>query len=396
VSTFKFIHCADLHLGSRSYGIAGRDPELGKKLRESVFESFSRIIDRAVITNTDFMVISGDIFDETTETPATRLRFAKELEKVKIPVYICLGNHDHVMSWTESIPYPENVHVFGSEPESIILQTAGGPVEIVGKSFPERHSSENPTIGIAGRQGMFSIAVLHCSLDKVAPDTEYGPCSLSDMVNKGIDYWALGHIHKRTEVSADPYVIYPGNIQGRSRKEIGEKGAYMVTVTDDRVTEAKFFATQEIVWKEVSCDITGKDINSMIGDVVSKAGTRSMVSLTFTGKGVLDAPLRSDTGDIMGQIEKMSGCKITDVTLNTYPPMDREKMSAGSDMSANVIRSSDRILGMGREEIIDTICKTKQSESIRYMLEWLTDDELRGLVRDAEVLIIDRLAGAVR
>jgi len=396
VSTFKFIHCADLHLGSRSYGIAGRDPELGKKLRESVFESFSRIIDRAVITNTDFMVISGDIFDETTETPATRLRFAKELEKVKIPVYICLGNHDHVMSWTESIPYPENVHVFGSEPESIILQTAGGPVEIVGKSFPERHSSENPTIGIVGRQGMFSIAVLHCSLDKVAPDTEYGPCSLSDMVNKGIEYWALGHIHKRTEVSADPYVIYPGNIQGRSRKEIGEKGAYMVTVTDDRVTEAKFFATQEIVWKEVSCDITGKDINSMIGDVVSKAGTRSMVSLTFTGKGVLDAPLRSDTGDIMGQIEKMSGCKITDVTLNTYPPMDREKMSAGSDMSANVIRSSDRILGMGREEIIDTICKTKQSESIRYMLEWLTDDELRGLVRDAEVLIIDRLAGAVR
>ena len=396
MSTFKFIHCADLHLGSRSYGIAGRDPELGKKLRESVFESFSRIIDRAVITNTDFMVISGDIFDETTETPATRLRFAKELEKVKIPVYICLGNHDHVMSWTESIPYPENVHVFGSEPESIILQTAGGPVEIVGKSFPERHSSENPTIGIAGRQGMFSIAVLHCSLDKVAPDTEYGPCSLSDMVNKGIDYWALGHIHKRTEVSADPYVIYPGNIQGRSRKEIGEKGAYMVTVTDDRVTEAKFFATQEIVWKEVSCDITGKDINSMIRDVVSKAGTRSMVSLTFTGKGVLDAPLRSDTGDIMGQIEKMSGCKITDVTLNTYPPMDREKMSAGSDMSANVIRSSDRILGMGREEIIDTICKTKQSESIRYMLEWLTDDELRGLVRDAEVLIIDRLAGAVR
>lgn len=396
MSTFKFIHCADLHLGSRSYGIAGRDPELGKKLRESVFESFSRIIDRAVITNSDFMVISGDIFDETTETPATRLRFAKELEKVKIPVYICLGNHDHVMSWTESIPYPENVHVFGSEPESIILQTAGGPVEIVGKSFPERHSSENPTIGIAGRQGMFSIAVLHCSLDKVAPDTEYGPCSLSDMVNKGIDYWALGHIHKRTEVSADPYVIYPGNIQGRSRKEIGEKGAYMVTVTDDRVTEAKFFATQEIVWKEVSCDITGKDINSMIGDVVSKAGTRSMISLTFTGKGVLDAPLRSDTGDIMGQIEKMSGCKITDVTLNTYPPMDREKMSAGSDMSANVIRSSDRILGMGREEIIDTICKTKQSESIRYMLEWLTDDELRGLVRDAEVLIIDRLAGAVR
>lgn len=396
MSTFKFIHCADLHLGSRSYGIAGRDPELGKKLRESVFESFSRIIDRAVITNTDFMVISGDIFDETTETPATRLRFAKELEKVKIPVYICLGNHDYVMSWTESIPYPENVHVFGSEPESIILQTAGGPVEIVGKSFPERHSSENPTIGIAGRQGMFSIAVLHCSLDKVAPDTEYGPCSLSDMVNKGIDYWALGHIHKRTEVSADPYVIYPGNIQGRSRKKIREKGAYMVTVTDDRVTEAKFFATQEIVWKEVSCDITGKDINSMIGDVVSKAGTRSMVSLTFTGKGVLDAPLRSDTGDIMGQIEKMSGCKITDVTLNTYPPMDREKMSAGSDMSANVIRSSDRILGMGREEIIDTICKTKQSESIRYMLEWLTDDELRGLVRDAEVLIIDRLAGAVR
>ncbi len=43
------------------------------------------------------------------------------------------------------------------------------------------------------------------------------------LAKKGFDYWALGHIHKRQLLAESPSIYYPGNIQGRNRKESGEK-----------------------------------------------------------------------------------------------------------------------------------------------------------------------------
>lgn len=396
MAIFKFIHCSDLHLGSRAYGILSRDPELGKRMTEATFKSFSRIMDRAIKDNVDFMVISGDIFDETTETPATRYRFSTELSRTDIPIFICLGNHDYMMSWTDSIPYPKNVHVFNKEPESVMLSLSNGAVEIIGKSFPSAHSSLNPIQDLRGKDGIFSVALVHCSVDMVAMDDEYGPCRLSDMLNRSVEYWALGHIHKRCELSREPYVVYSGNIQGRSRRETGPKGAYMVSVINDQVQGLEFFPTQEVLWEDVCCDISDKTMSSLIEDIISSVKRGSIVNLTISGRGPLDNILRLDTHAVIQQIEQASGCYFADVRINTYPSIDRNELSKGNDISSKIIQSSDSISLLGREEIIDTICSTKQSASIRYMLEWLDDDELKALVHDSEVLLIDKLTGVSR
>ena len=70
---FTFIHCADLHLGSRFKGITDDDPELGRRMRSSPMESFSRIIDIAMERDVDFMVVSGDLYDEANTLPSIRL-----------------------------------------------------------------------------------------------------------------------------------------------------------------------------------------------------------------------------------------------------------------------------------------------------------------------------------
>jgi DNA repair protein SbcD/Mre11 len=396
VVTFKFIHCSDLHLGSRAYGILSRDPELGKRMTEATFNSFSRIMDRAIRDKVDFMVISGDIFDETTETPATRYRFSMELSRTDIPIFICLGNHDYVMSWTDSIPYPRNVRVFDKEPESIVLNLSNGPVEIIGRSFPSAHSSLNPIKDIKGKDGIFSVALVHCSVDVVTMDDEYGPCRLSDMLNRSVEYWALGHIHKRSELNREPYVVYPGNIQGRSRREIGPKGAYMVSVVNDQVQGLEFFPTQEVLWEDVDCDISDKTMDSMMKDIVSSVKKGSIVNLMISGRGPLDNVLRLDTNAVMKQIEQASGCYVADIRINTYPSIDRDELSMGNDIRSKIVKSSDRISLLNRDEIIDMICSTKQSASIRYMLEWLDDDELKALVHDSETLLIDKLTGVSR
>lgn len=390
VAVFKFVHCADLHLGSRFEGISATDPGRGKRMTESVFRSFERIADLAK-NSADMLIISGDIFDERFETPAVRLRFAEALKKAEVPCFICLGNHDHVMSWTESIPYPDNVHVFGKDPESITVDIGGAKAEVTGRSFPDVHSKENPTRGISGKEGVFSIAVIHGNADG-GSDSDYAPFKLQDTLNKSIDYWALGHIHIRSVLSENPYVVYPGNIQGRNMKETGEKGAYLVTVTDGRVSDMKFVPTQEILWSEESFDITGRNLPQILEEVKSKLKKDTVVRITFTGFGTADAPLRKDREAFAAQIERAAGCTVHEIILKTRPAADRNAES--KNFTAMIVKASDGMAALDREQLIDKICTPKTAAGIRHMVERMSDEELLTLISDAENMLINRLSEA--
>jgi DNA repair exonuclease len=394
-ANLKFIHCADLHLGSRFSGISAKDLELGKRLTESVFESFKRIVDTAISENVDLLVISGDVFDEENETPSTRYRFAKELGRLKVPCMISLGNHDHKRSWEESIPFPENVYVFPSEPTRKVLEINGEKIEIVGRSFPSRHTSENLAASLKGSVDLFTVAVVHCSLDSVS-DENYAPCKLSDLLGKNVDYWALGHIHKRSEVYSNPHIIYPGNIQGRNPKESGEKGTYLVTVSNNSVSKLRFIPAQDILWQDLVVNIVGKDLFTVVDEIKNKAKKGSILLLSMIGKGEIDAVLRLDPDGFSDRVSSATGCMVSSLDLRTLPPMDLDTLAEGNDLAANIIRTADRISMMERTELLDTICRTKASAEIRYVFESMSDEALRTLVRDAEMLILEKLSEGSR
>lgn len=394
MADFRFIHCADLHLGGRGRGIRRGGDGINKRMSEAAMESFARIVDRAVAEDADLMVIAGDVFDGTNETPATRHAFAEQLGRFDAPVFVCTGNHDRRTAWSDTIPYPGNVHVFGRDPQSLVVGLRGGSVEVIGRSFPDDGGSFDPLEGIRGREGMFSIAVLHCTVDAAGADPDYGPCRLADMRNRGVDYWAIGHIHKRTVVSEDPYVVYPGSIQGRNRKETGPKGAYLVSVTGDRVTGLEFFPTQSILWEDVVCDIAGLDMEGLIAALERLIGRGTMVNLTLTGAGPLDAPLRLGGDGFIHTVERRTGAVVADLSLRTHPLRDREAAAGGRDLRAHLIVASDRTASSDRQALIDTICSTRQSAEIRHVFEALDDDRLRELVRDAEAYVIDKLTEA--
>lgn len=80
------------------------------------------------------------------------------------------------------------------------------------------------------------------------------------MLEKGYDYWALGHIHERQILNEDPYIVYPGNPQGRSIKEDGSKGFYLVE-TNNKETEINFLPSDVIEWDKVIID--GRSLVSM-------------------------------------------------------------------------------------------------------------------------------------
>jgi DNA repair exonuclease SbcCD nuclease subunit len=70
-------------------------------------------------------------------------------------------------------------------------------------------------------------------------------------------YWALGHVHNRQVLCADPYIVYPGNIQGRHGKEQGEKSCELVTVADAGTISISPISTSVVPWIESFIDASG-------------------------------------------------------------------------------------------------------------------------------------------
>ncbi|MCL6593782.1 MAG: DNA repair exonuclease, partial [Alicyclobacillus sp.] len=86
----------------------------------------------------------------------------------------------------------------------------------------------------------------------------YAPCRLQDLVSKGYDYWALGHIHQRQVVHERPWVVYSGNLQGRHVRETGDKGCYLVTV-EGRDVRLEYRSLDVLRWSVLEVNLTGAD-----------------------------------------------------------------------------------------------------------------------------------------
>ncbi|MEE3401106.1 MAG: DNA repair exonuclease, partial [Methanomethylophilus sp.] len=198
---FTFVHCADLHLGSRFDALTSASPELGGRLYEAVFSSFRRIVDLAA-GRADFMVIAGDVYDDVCETLRTRLFFASEMERLGKPCFVVRGNHDFASTWDSSIAYPPNVHVLGPNGSRFRMSIRGHDVEVVGASYSEQHEPRNLAAAVRGTPGMFTVGIIHCSVGGFAEDYSYAPCLATDLAGRNVDYGALGHIHKRQVVRA--------------------------------------------------------------------------------------------------------------------------------------------------------------------------------------------------
>ncbi|EAC4355941.1 exonuclease SbcCD subunit D [Listeria monocytogenes] len=251
----QFLHMADLHLDSPFIGLSTLPQPLFSAIQESTFQSLERITTVAIKEAVDFVLIAGDIYDSEDQSVRAQARFAKEmkrLEAANIPVFMIHGNHDFLEKHKEKLALPSNVHVFSEQVEVMSHKTATGvSVNIYGFSYNERHirSSRVGEYKIQG-DADFHIALLHGSEVSSSEEHDvYAPFRVQEISKKGFDYWALGHIHKRQLLAESPSIYYPGNIQGRNRKESGEKGASIVTLSEASTT-IDFIGTSPIIWEE--------------------------------------------------------------------------------------------------------------------------------------------------
>lgn len=314
--SFRFLHAADLHLGSPLRGLEARHPELAALFSRASRRAFEQMIDLAIAERVAFVVIAGDVYDQDwTDYAAGQLflRGVARLTREGIRTVVIRGNHDAEHVITRSLALPEGLSWLGSErPESVEFPEFG--VAIHGMSFKTRAVTENMVpIYPSAAPGRFNIGLLHTSLDGRPDHSGYAPATLADLAGRGYDYWALGHVHAREIISRlDPTVVYAGNIQGRHVRETGEKSVSLVTVADGRVTSIEEKPVDAARWALVEVDLTGVERADEVGPVVrraledaaSAAGSRPLaIRLVLKGETDLHPYLAVDRARLIADTE---------------------------------------------------------------------------------------------
>src|SRR5699024_9762937 len=165
-----------------------------------------------------------------------------QLQSHDIQVYLSYGNHDFIHKNNHQVTFPSNVFSFPSENVQSFFYEKNGErlAEIHGFSYESRAVTESKIneYPVRNQAAPFHIGMMHGAVYGDTAHHAYAPFSLEELSQKAYDYWALGHIHQQAVLNDSPPIIYPGNIQGRHRKEAGEKGCYLIemSVFDTTIT----------------------------------------------------------------------------------------------------------------------------------------------------------------
>lgn len=311
----KVIHCADVHFDSAMSGI--KENAKANIRRNEIKETFSKIVKMA--ENADVLLISGDLFDGKNVSKNTLLYLKDEFSKISdTKVFICAGNHDFM---TETSPYRTfdfggNVHIFGTEMECVSFSE----YDVYGISFKSANDEREMLSGFRVKDpDKINICVMHGDV----AGTDYNPIKIKDIESSGLDYLALGHIHKATpiNIAGMTHYAYSGCPEGRGNDETGEKGVYALEVIKGNVINSEFVTLCQRMYIDEEVDITEVTDYSGITEKINKLykGENHIYRFTLTGK----AQFSFDTAVIE---DKIAGFSVT-VRDKTTPSIDIEKAS---------------------------------------------------------------------
>lgn len=354
---FKFIHAADVHLDSPLRGLFRYEGTPVDELRAATRQAMERLIRLATEEEVAFVLLAGDIYDGDWKDYNTGLFLASQMGKLSIAgirVFLISGNHDAQSQITKTIRLPENVRELSTRaPETILLEELG--VAIHGRGFAKRAVTEDISASYPGaRAGCLNIGMLHTSANGREGHEPYAPCTVAGLAAKGYDYWALGHVHKREVLSEDPWIVFPGNIQGRYIREQGAKGCSLVTVEDGAVRSVEHRTVDVVRWHHVQVDATDADDGDEIVERVGQAIQQKIeednavlhaARVTVSGRCGAHAELQAKTDHWINQIRAVATdvsngeAWIEKVRVQTRAKMDLENIRAREDAVSSLLKS---------------------------------------------------------
>ncbi len=413
-----FLHAADLHLDSPMRGLARYEGAPVDEVRGATRRAFDRLVELALGGDggrrVDFVVLSGDLYDGDWNDYNTGLYFTAGVARLAeegVPVIIKRGNHDAASRMTRALRLPAGVTLLrDSSPQTVVLDQCG--VALHGQSFATGVVDVDLTPGYpAPLAGLFNVGVLHTSLNGRAGHDPYAPTDVDTLRRKGYDYWALGHVHAAEIVCRDPWVVYPGNTQGRHVREAGERGCALITVADGAI-DHRFVALDGVRWSTLTLQIDGlvdleqlfEQAHRQIGAQTRAAGGRTLaLRVLVQGRGPLHGRISARPQSFEAEVRSLAIAAsagkawIEKVVVESRSLVDAAALVERDDPLGLLVRElhalqsdEDGLRQLAREAMADLAGRLPPD------VAGLAQDDpavLRELLAGVEGELLDRLAG---
>lgn len=456
---FRFIHAADLHLDAATKGLGQDVPEtLQKDIQEATFTALKRLVDLCIERKVDALLLAGDLYNKEDGSVRAQLALRDacvRLDGAGIAVFMVHGNHDPLQSRIQSLQWPKNTIIFDTEyTQHPLLPQLASECEQPSKPLAIihgiSHATANEWRNLAQKfhrtdDTCPQIGLLHCTIGRTTGEGDgkqrYAPCSVEDLKDTGMDYWALGHIHLRQELCSAPPVFYSGSLQGLHIGEEGLHGCMLIEIDSNNFVHTTFEPLSPVVWQHITVNIEEmpstpqEDGQKQLADgfldeltslVVEKIEDfcKTMPSncqsvlfrITFIGSGSLNTVLRNEKklSDLLSHLRdeiintSSPSCWIKDLKVATRPAINMEALSEREDLLGATLQIANHAASLveGRAELLRTDADTTlfnnlheklnilyAHPSARKILEQLDKQTLASLISDARLLCIEGLEG---
>ena len=420
--TLRFLHAADIHLDSPMLNLDRYEGAPVEEFRSATRRAMDNLVMLAVEERVDFVLIAGDLYDGECKDMNTALALRRSLEDLAaadIRVFIAQGNHDAQSRVTKGfgLKMPANVHIFKTKKaHSVPLDDLG--VVVHGQGFSDASITDNLSSGYPDPvSGAFNIGLWHTNCGGAPAHDNYAPSTVEGLRAKGYDYWALGHVHKRQVLhQGDPWIVYPGNLQGRDVRETGPKGCTLVEVEGGQVTSVEHRALDVTRWAVCEVDTSECDggeavvnaVMNRLAEELEQADGRSLAArIVLTGASAAHKDLATHREHWNTQIRTTAADRFDDrvwvekVKHETKTSIDLESIAKRDDALGALLskfRDPDAVAAVMkslREELkkmLDVVPTDPRLPS--DILDFEDPKAVEELLREVTQLLIPRLLDA--
>lgn len=286
MSGLRFLHAADLHLDSPFEGMPAGKAAIRRGEQRALLGRIAELVERERL---QLVLLSGDLLDSDNTYYETGEELVRSLQRLRVPVIIAPGNHDY---YSDSSPYarlrlPANVRVF-TRPEIGYFELPELGVRVYGAAFTDRRSRPLLTGFHAERSpGVRNLLCLHGEVG--VRESIYNPIRLEELADSGLDYAALGHIHKASglQKAGEVWYSWPGCPEGRGFDETGEKFVSIVELDETGCTLTPVSIASRR-YEILRVNVTGTEPLLAVHTQITDESVRDVYRIILTGE--VEAP----------------------------------------------------------------------------------------------------------
>ncbi|MBR9678967.1 MAG: DNA repair exonuclease [Nanoarchaeota archaeon] len=255
-----FLHFSDTHLGKTNYKLKERE--------EDYYNAFEQCVNIAIEKKVDFVIHTGDLFDQGNPTHKSIINCIRQLSKLKnanIPLFIIAGSHDMsidetVISILEEIELVTNLSnpKYYETNQKILLKGKFYKnvflCGIAGRQANIKEIFENVEINPESVNADYKIFMFHHTISDISTKFMDIPTNL---LPKGFDYYAGGHWHTNFKTKYDTGIIqYSGSTEYTdiTDMEIPQKKQALLINTMTKTITPMFIKTREIIIEKFDCE----------------------------------------------------------------------------------------------------------------------------------------------